>query len=411
MPNLWRKSKEVTLRRLGPVFTRARAPRGDTYLVDFGQFCYKRPAAAVGAAVVSACMQVKRRMKNFLRALRFAWPYRGRLFWSCVAAILAAVFWSLNFTAIYPVLKILGSEKNLQQWVDDSIKETETRIDVLQNSVDILNKEKQQIELRPLPDRIRALRHNADDAAKHQSKLDSASTELYRYHVAKRYIDWLFPTDRFQTLAFVIFLVCVAVALKGVFEFLQETLVGSVVNMSLYDMRNRFYRKAIHLDVANFSQQGTPELMARFTNDMELLGNGKKMLFGKMIAEPLRALGCVVVACWISWQLTLMFLLVVPVALYLLMKVSMTVSASVPIGWPKDGPASVFVKSSSVPLSLHRYGPKSTATTRKARMNSPAIASRSRVNVYQASLHSERGGRWTSWTPMAPADVCACVAI
>ena len=54
--------------------------------------------------------------------------------------------------------------------------------------------------------------------------------------------------------------------------------------------------------------------MARFTNDMEMLGTGIKTLFGKVVAEPLRALGCVVVACWISWQLTLMFLVLVPIA-------------------------------------------------------------------------------------------------
>src|SRR5262249_31296444 len=105
------------------------------------------------------------------------------------------------------------------------------------------------------------------------------------------------------------------------FEFWQESLVGSVVNLSLFDLRNRFYRNAIHLDVNNFGQEGTHELMARFTNDMELLGTGLKTLFGKVIAEPLKALGCVVVASWISWQLTLMFLVLVPFALFVLTKV------------------------------------------------------------------------------------------
>ena len=125
-------------------------------------------------------------------------------------------------------------------------------------------------------------------------------------------------------MALVIGLVVIAVGIKGYFEFWQESLVGSVVNLALYDVRNRFFRNAIRLDVNNFSGEGTHELMARFTNDMELLGNGLKMLFGKVIAEPLRALACVVVACWISWQLTLMFLVAVPVALFILTKVGRT---------------------------------------------------------------------------------------
>ena len=64
-------------------------------------------------------------MKNFLRAFRFAWAYRGRLFVSVACALFAAVFWGLNFTAIYPVLKILGSDKNLQEWIDSEIQRSQ----------------------------------------------------------------------------------------------------------------------------------------------------------------------------------------------------------------------------------------------------------------------------------------------
>src|SRR5262249_52423960 len=105
---------------------------------------------------------------------------------------------------------------------------------------------------------------------------------------------------------------------KCFFEFVQESLVGSVVNLALFDLRNRFYRNVIHLDVDQFSEHGTSELMARFTNDMDSLGTGVKTLFGKLVAEPLKALACVVAACWISWRLTLMFLILVPIAVFIL---------------------------------------------------------------------------------------------
>jgi ATP-binding cassette subfamily B protein/subfamily B ATP-binding cassette protein MsbA len=98
-------------------------------------------------------------------------------------------------------------------------------------------------------------------------------------------------------------------------------LVGSVVNLTLFDLRNRFYRNVIHLDVDQFGEHGTSELMARFTNDMDSLGTGIKTLFGKVVAEPLRALSCVVMASFISWQLTLMFLVLVPIAGLILTKV------------------------------------------------------------------------------------------
>ncbi|MGE3805269.1 MAG: ABC transporter ATP-binding protein, partial [Gemmataceae bacterium] len=77
--------------------------------------------------------------------------------------------------------------------------------------------------------------------------------------------------------------------------------------------------------VDQFGSSGTHELMARFTNDMELLGAGLKTLFGRVVAEPLKAIGSIMFALWISWQLTLMFVVIVPVALYVLTKVGRVV--------------------------------------------------------------------------------------
>jgi ATP-binding cassette subfamily B protein/subfamily B ATP-binding cassette protein MsbA len=262
-------------------------------------------------------------MKNFLRALRCAWPYRGRLGLSILCALLAAGLWSVAFSAIYPVLKILGNQKNLQEWVEGKIQATQKDvIDPLQAEANRLQEKQAALEEKPEgPFRNQQLRDLGYRRVRVQSKLESASKVLYRYQLAKKYIYSLFPDDTFKTLALVIGLVVLAVAIKGFFEFWQESLVGSVVNRSLFDLRNRFYRNVIHLDVNNFGEEGTHELMARFTNDMELLGTGLKTLFGKVVAEPLRALGCVVVACFISWQLTLMFLVLVPIALFILTNV------------------------------------------------------------------------------------------
>lgn len=262
-------------------------------------------------------------MKNFVRALRFAWPYRYRFLISVVCAALAAVFFSLNFTAIYPVLKILGSGQNLQEWVNGSIKKIQTeQIDHYQPKVDELQKQLDVLEATPdFPGRDDRIRKATSTLAKAESKLESSRHELYRYQLLKKYIDDWFPTGCFQTLALILGLVVIAIIIKGFFEFWQEVLVGSVVNRTLFDLRNRFYRKVIHLDVHQFNEAGSHDLMSRFTNDIDIVGNGMRTLFGKVIAEPLKAVGCVVFACLISWQLTFMFLVLVPVALLVLTRI------------------------------------------------------------------------------------------
>jgi ATP-binding cassette subfamily B protein/subfamily B ATP-binding cassette protein MsbA len=262
-------------------------------------------------------------MKNFLRALRHALPYRRRLTLSIVCALLAAVLWGANFTSIYPVLKLLHTGQSPHMWVDERIATNDKEIDKLQRTVDELNQRDKELKERGPDKNVEKLRRDlARDLSKYEGRLEAARSWQARNHILKKYIDSLLPNDCFQTLVWLIVAVFVGLAVKCFFEFSQEWLVGSVVNLSLYDLRNRFYRNVIHLDVDQFGEHGTSELMARFTNDMESLGTGIKTLFGKVVAEPLRALACVVAACFISWQLTLMFLILVPIAGFILGKVS-----------------------------------------------------------------------------------------
>ena len=79
-------------------------------------------------------------MKNFLRAMRLVWNYRYRTSFPWYCALTAAFFWGLNFTAIYPILKIVGSDQNLQEWVGTSIDTAKDEKIPLQNDVDGLTK-------------------------------------------------------------------------------------------------------------------------------------------------------------------------------------------------------------------------------------------------------------------------------
>ena len=262
-------------------------------------------------------------MKNFLRALRVSWSYRGRLILSLACALVAAILWGLTFTAISPALNILGEKHpNLQALC-------QSRIDELQKKIAELNKEQKGLDeeaekltvLPPSEARAKEMRKVTLRLTRIERDLVNANRKLYFYSLAELYTGKLFPNDPFRTLVWLIGLVVFSVALRGVFDFWQESLVGNVVNLSLFDLRNRLYRNVIRLDVNNFTDDGTHQLMIRFVNDMETLGNGIKTLYGKVVSEPLKAFVCVLLASWICWQLTLMFLILVPVALYVLTKV------------------------------------------------------------------------------------------
>src|SRR5579875_1292878 len=265
-------------------------------------------------------------MKNFLRALRHAWPYRRRLVLSIFCAICAAAFWGANLSSIYPLLILLQYKQSPHDWINKQIEEAQKKVLDYQHQIDRKNAElderKHEQERKGpslfLKQQIRDINR---DLSKLESRLSRVRPRLYWLLVGQKYIHRFLPPDCFLALAWVLLLVVIGSVIKCFFEFVQESLVGSVVNLSLFDLRNRFYRNAIHLDVDQFGEQGSSELMARFTNDMESLGAGIKTLFGKVVAEPLKALACVVLACLISWQLTLMFLILVPIAVFILARI------------------------------------------------------------------------------------------
>jgi ATP-binding cassette, subfamily B, bacterial MsbA len=264
-------------------------------------------------------------MRNFLRILKYAWPYRYRLLASVFCALLVAAFWSLNLSAIYPILKILSTDKNLHQWVDEEIDNHQKVLDdqVKINIVKHLQSELKRYEqLPPGPDRDAKEQGATERIAKIQSEFDYHATWVNRYQWLKNRVIRHLPQDRFETFVWIIAAVIIGLVLKGIFEFCHDALVGSVTNRTLFDLRNAFFRRAIHQDVRQVSATGTPELMARFTNDTEQAGTGLKVLFGRMVGEPLKAIACFVAACLISFKLTLVFVLLVPLAIIALVRVS-----------------------------------------------------------------------------------------
>lgn len=262
-------------------------------------------------------------MKNFLRALKLALQYRNRLILSVVFALCAAVLWGLNFSAVYPVLKVLGSNMNLQQWVDQRIESIEIEINNKDKEIDELKDHQSKVETWPETDTKENEAHRTRDRLDRAEKyLSDSRTRQWRFQQLKHHVIRYLPTGRFNTLALILGIVVLGVAVKGVFEFFQEYLVGWVTNRTILDFRNQFFRSAIHQDMRQVQEGGSADLMSRFTNDMEMTGNGMKILFGRVIAEPLRAFACVVIACWISWQLTILFILIVPVAVIIMTSAS-----------------------------------------------------------------------------------------
>lgn len=261
-------------------------------------------------------------MRNFVRALRATWPYRGRLIASIVCALFAAILWSVNLSAIYPVLSLLQNQKGWSEQLDLHVKGLQKEYADLRARLEDRDRERRVLEQLPdTPFRDREERRVSGEIAKLESQLASKSRSIYWNQIIQSVVVRCLPAGDFAALTALFGYLIVAVALRGVFEFLQESLVGSVTNRTLCDLRDRLFRNVVHLDVGHFNDQGAHGLMSNLTNDMEAVGVGIKTLYGRVIGEPLKAIACVAAACLISWQLTVLFLVLVPVSAWVLAKI------------------------------------------------------------------------------------------
>jgi len=262
-------------------------------------------------------------MRNFLRSLRFAWPYRLRVAASIFCAVMAAMLWALNLGTIYPVLNLLTKpDQSWAEQLDETIDKYQAEYDKKSAALDNHKTELMKVGKKPnTKERDREERKLTGAIAQLEGELSRLSRNVYWRQWAKCFLQRFLPPDHFRVLLWVFGTLVIGVALRGVFEFWQDALVGGVVNLALFDIRNLFFRRVMRLDVGQFGDQGSTELMARFTNDMESLGMGVKTLFGRVVGEPLKACACIIAACMISWQLTLLFLVLVPVAVGVLTRV------------------------------------------------------------------------------------------
>ncbi|HJS06055.1 MAG TPA: ABC transporter ATP-binding protein [Pirellulales bacterium] len=257
-------------------------------------------------------------MKNFGRTLRLVLRYPGTLAASAVCAILVALLWGANIGGMYPIVEIIfGDQKGqtLQTWIDKEIA-------------------KEQATLAAIDWRIAALRAQLREAApgmrgelEAQLAREHADREISEKILARRqwlrpYIYDYLPHGAFQTIVLIVVLVVIGTLLKDVFLVLDAILVDRLTNLTAMELRKKFFRRTLRMELASFSANRTAELTARFTADMDSLHGGIQTLLGRAVREPLKMLACFVGAGWVCWRLLLVSLLVAPAIGYLISRLA-----------------------------------------------------------------------------------------
>ncbi len=251
-------------------------------------------------------------MNNFWRVVRMALHYRVRYGLAVFFAMAGAFMFGGNIAAALPLLKVLLKEQTLQAYLNQKIADQKGQIQELHDEIAKLQRNDPPEEERGQPEE-HGRPGNATLKAKKYS-LHQAEVKLGWYQRLNPVVQKYVPNDRFKTLTLIMLLLVTGMAITFVFEFCNEVLVASVTENTMLKLRNQFFCHVMRMELSGFTQQGTSDLMARFTSDMKGVSMGVEVILGKVIREPLKSIVCLGLACWMNWRLTLLTLILVPMA-------------------------------------------------------------------------------------------------
>lgn len=233
-------------------------------------------------------------MQIFIRIAQYLWPFRRLFFMSVACAVIVSFLWAVNLSVAFPIVKVLFENDSLHAYIDQQISDNQAAI-VQENS--------ELQKLRP---------EQLEQKARIQKRLSLNSHNLVVSTWIRDRIMPHIPRDKFDTVVMILALLLVATFLKGIFIYLEELLVGSVVQLTVNSIRQSCFRSALRLDYQSVNRLGPSSLMSRMTNDIEQMTATIRIIGVTMIREPLKAIACTASAFYLNWRLTLLTVTIIP---------------------------------------------------------------------------------------------------
>jgi len=216
-------------------------------------------------------------MKIFLRILSYVKPYWSHLTGSILCVFFFVIFNSVSLFSIMPFLSTIF-EVNIQSTGGETGSSIETMTESLPAG---------------------RLRFDSDIKEK-----------FYDFFLGK---DW--KQDRWKALHRLSVALVIIFLFKNIFGYFQSYLMAHVEQGVIKDLRNDIYKHINTLSLSYFHGTRTGNLISRITYDVNLVNNGLSANFFTMIKNPLLIIASLVIAFFISWQLTLAAFIILPVSL------------------------------------------------------------------------------------------------
>ncbi len=130
-----------------------------------------------------------------------------------------------------------------------------------------------------------------------------------------------FPID-FDKIAQIIATVIVMYLISAVFNFLQQFIMTRVSQRTVYELRHDLEAKMNRVPISYYDTHTNGDIMSRAINDMDNIASTLQQNLTQFVTSAVTMIGVIVMMLSISWQLTLVALLMIPLSLIIVMVVA-----------------------------------------------------------------------------------------
>lgn len=312
-------------------------------------------------------------MKEFSRVFKYIWPQWPRIVIVVTSALVVSMLLSVSFLTVIPLLKVMTGQEGLRDWADrkicqwqygvgfyvpESVDFTGNKSSDFSNSLLVVSVNKKSPAHNAglaVGDRIIDIDGSSEDPNASFTDLLGKFAEAARDGTTLRIerkgqagdeiklvrLEGLSDTglkarsvelayrlvsvvpreqteaNRTKAVILIILAVTIITVIRCIARYHQQYLAEKVVQVGVNRLREDAFVHVINMPIGFFSRERPSDSVSRLVRDTSVMGIGIKVLLGKALQEPLNTIFLLCAAAVLNWQLTLIFLLGAPPALWM----------------------------------------------------------------------------------------------
>ena len=146
--------------------------------------------------------------------------------------------------------------------------------------------------------------------------LKARADELYA-----QFEGWLLAGDPLEALQRVVLAVVLVILVKNVLQYFSTMLTDWIGLRLVKDLRDDVFVKFLDLPLGFYHRYRAGELISRATNDVQIANKTINVSLTNLVRDPAQIVGFLVICFWISWKLTVLALVILPMSMLVIMTI------------------------------------------------------------------------------------------